>query len=348
MMLLFGLMLGMSAQAHPMASNLYGHRLELRLEPDRLGAVYVAEVPTPVVLRELRDRSGGDPDRDDTDRYVAELREELVGGLRLEVDGAPTAWTPTGEPAPAGEGDARFVSFGVSLQVALPSGARTLQIVNGNFPDEPSLYLTDLRVDPGVIIDDASLIQRGAQGEIRDRTGQWRAEEESRDLRLAFRARAAAWTGLLRAGVALSGQGEAGAWSGPVARLADAPWLGLEAPERVAFGVVAASGIAGLTLGRLLGGGGRGRITLLASAALIGAELAWVAALLVGQRAALCVTAGLAFGAAALSCGAWTAWRRAVPPLRTGFGLPVFALALALGAGAALFIWGSVQFGVDG
>ncbi len=330
-------LLSSPAAAHPLGSNLRGHRLTLALEPGRLGADYLVELPTAQVLDELKAWQAARPGVP-TEVYTAELSAELMAGLRLLVDGQPVAWAREDQGKTKGEADSRFVSTQLHLSATLPEGARTLQIVNGNLPDEPSLFLVELLVSDGLIVDDCSLWERdGAGGLARDRGGQWRMEEESRDLRVSFQARPAAWRALLRGAEALGG-GAAGAEAAMAtasARAADAPWWGLqEAGRRGAR-----------ALGLLLGLGATvGAVSRAPTGALL-AALGLVLAGLLGAAAgwgALGFDLGAGLGAAALGLrGLVWAWRGAgVGWGRRGLG---FLLSLALLPLGLAFIWRGVQ-----
>ena len=44
-----------SAMAHPFGSKLYGHKTEVWLSADAVEVTYLLEVPTPVLLADLRE-----------------------------------------------------------------------------------------------------------------------------------------------------------------------------------------------------------------------------------------------------------------------------------------------------
>ena len=205
------LLLSSLALAHPMGSDLYGHRTELRLAPGQLEVDYTLEVPTPAMLRDLRRFLADAPPGTPESAYGAAFRQELVDGLTLRVDDAPATWRVEQAAPDAARSDPRFVTANLRLSVALPVGARTLQIVDGNLPDEASLYLVDVLASDALQVDACSLWDLDAAGQIRhDRGGQWRMEEDSRDLRLSFRARPAWQRALLRLTRVVGGRGEAG------------------------------------------------------------------------------------------------------------------------------------------
>ena len=45
----------LSASAHPFGSKLYGHKTEVRLSAESVDVTYMLEIPTPVLLAELRE-----------------------------------------------------------------------------------------------------------------------------------------------------------------------------------------------------------------------------------------------------------------------------------------------------
>lgn len=207
MLLLFVHLLIGVAFAHPFGSALYGHQLRVWLDPDAVRVDYLAEVPTPVVVRDMRvfflDRP--QPGKQDQDEFVARWQSELEGGLRLLVDQQPVPWRRLPETEASGVGDSRFVAFRLSLEAPIPAGARTLQIANGNLPDQPSLFETELLVADSLSLDATSLVDV-EDGEVhRDRGGGWQAEEEARELRLSFQSRGAMQAGFSRLVGRLSG-----------------------------------------------------------------------------------------------------------------------------------------------
>lgn len=346
-MFFFVAFLGGLARAHPMGSDMNGHRLELILRPDRLEADLVLEMPTQRMLKDLRAFLADRPPGTSTEAFTEALAGELVSGLRLRVDDVPTPWTRLDEGAPSGEADARFVSARVRLSAVLPEGARTLAVVNGNLPDEASLYLVSLRVADALILDDSSLWERDAEGRIvRDREGQWRLEEDSRDLRLSFQRRPLAWAALLRGARALGGGGRE-ALGAAVDHAAGAPWAGLDEAGRRALRAV------GLTLALFLGLGAVDRALGRSATGLV----AGVGAAAVGVGAALAGAGALPFDLLVGVAAALTGASRALGALRgAGWGDPAVAagrrwvarvlqaaLALALLPLGLAFIWRGVQ-----
>lgn len=232
------LLLSTLARAHPMGSDLYGHRLELNLRPEALEADYTVEVPTPAMLRDLRRFLAEAPPGTSEDAYGRRFRGELVDGLALRVDDRPTRWEVEQGAPDTGRSDPRFVSAHLRLRAPLPEGARTVQIVDGNLPDEASLFLVDVRASDALRVDACSLWDVDPEGRIQhDRAGQWRMEEESRDLRLSFRPRRAPELALLRALRGLGGGAQAEL---APARRRREPWRSLDpdGARRLGLGVL--------------------------------------------------------------------------------------------------------------
>ena len=181
-----------SVWAHPFGSTLYGHKTDVRVYPERVEVNYLAEIPTPVLLSELRSfmKDIDRPTGNDQARHTAQMQAELADGLRLLANGERLAWTLRDCEVPSGHGDSRFIAYHVCLTADLPEGARTLNLINGNRPDEDALFSTEVFVDPGVVLDATSQIDVDHHGQITaDRSGAWRGDERERELRLSFRVR---------------------------------------------------------------------------------------------------------------------------------------------------------------
>jgi hypothetical protein len=192
------------ALAHPFESKLYGHQTTLWLTADSATVEYAVEVPTANLLAEIRSALSGAPTQADQDAFNAQLHRSLRDALRLVVDGEALAWEQAEPAEDSGRGDVKFIVYRLALKAALPPGARTLQLIDGNYPDEPSIFQTSVLLDASLILDASSqlTVQDGRLTGSRD--GLWRPEELNRELRLSFRHRsgAAIWSQL----VALGGQ----------------------------------------------------------------------------------------------------------------------------------------------
>ena len=94
-------------------------------------------------------------------------------------------------------GDTRFIAYHLRLSAPLTEGATTINLINGNWPEERALFATDVSVGPGVVLDASSQIDVDDDGHITyNRAGAWRGEEDERELRLAFRLRSELSRGL--------------------------------------------------------------------------------------------------------------------------------------------------------
>ena len=181
-----------TALGHPFGSNLVGHKTELWLAADRVEVIYLAEVPTSVLLRELRAFlfDVESPTATDQDRHTEQMLTELADGLRLLANGERLSWRRLASDAPSGLGDTQFIAYNLHLMADLPDGTRTINLVNGNRPEERALFATNVHVANGVILDASSQIDVDDDGHIGiNRAGQWRGEETERELRLSFRPR---------------------------------------------------------------------------------------------------------------------------------------------------------------
>ena len=183
--------------AHPFGSNLYGHKTEVWLAKDQIEVAYLAEIPTPILLRELKVflADTEQPVQADQDRHTEMVLAELRDGLRLLIDGERVAWQSLEAKAPSGVGDTRFISYHLRLKAPLPATARAVNLVNGNRPDDRALFATDVYVASGVVLDASSQIDVGDDGHIQaNRSGAWRGDERERELRLSFRLRTSVGT----------------------------------------------------------------------------------------------------------------------------------------------------------
>jgi hypothetical protein len=177
-----------SAHAHPFDATFHGHQLEVGLEGEEVRVAYLVEVPTVDALADL-ERFLEDVERPGPEHqaaYTARVLEELVGGLEIRVDGEPVSLERVETPAPSGVGDRRFITFRVELEGALPPGARTLHVINANFPGERALYSNQAWVDDAVRVHDTDLVELRDGRVTKDEGGRWLAGEDKRELRLSF------------------------------------------------------------------------------------------------------------------------------------------------------------------
>jgi len=196
-----------AALAHPFESKLYGHQTTLWLTADSATVEHAVEVPTANLLAEIRATLSGAPTQSAQDAFNEQLHRSLRDALRLVVDGETLAWEQSEPAEDSGRGDVKFIVYRLALKAALPPGARTLQLIDGNYPDEPSIFQTSVLIDGSLILDASSQLTVLDGRLTSSRDGLWRPEEDNRELRLSFRRRggAAIWQQL----EALGGQ-EAG------------------------------------------------------------------------------------------------------------------------------------------
>jgi hypothetical protein len=186
------------ALAHPFESRLYGHQTTLWLTPDAATVEYAVEIPTASLLAEIRASLTGKPTQADQDAFNSRLHRDLRDSLRLVVNDERLDWTQAEPAEDSGRGDVKFIVYRLILKAPLPEGARTLKLIDGNFPDEPSIYQTSVLIDQGLILDASSQLDVEDGRLVTSRDGSWRPEEDSRELRLSFRRRGGArlWSAL--------------------------------------------------------------------------------------------------------------------------------------------------------
>ena len=178
------------ALAHPFGSNLPAHDTELVLDAGRVQVDYSVEIPTADALREVKALLGRGPRGPLQEAWLRRQREqELHDGISLLADGVALATEALPTLLPSGKGDSRFIRYAISLGADLPPAARTLALRNGNLPDQPALFRAQLAVTDAVVLDAASIFDVEGGSVVANREGQWRMEEENRELRLAFRPR---------------------------------------------------------------------------------------------------------------------------------------------------------------
>lgn len=196
------LLLTAPALAHPFESRLYGHQTTLWLTDAAVTVEYAVEIPTARLLSEIRERTSGQPTQSDQDAFNDRLHRDLRDATRLLIDGESVAWAQLEPAEDSGRGDVKFIVYRIALQAPLPATARTLQLIDGNYPDEPSIFQTSVFVEHAWILDASSqlTVEDGVLTASRD--GDWRAEEDNRELRLSFRRRdfVSAYAALARLG----------------------------------------------------------------------------------------------------------------------------------------------------
>ena len=325
------------AQAHPFDASFHGHQLEVELDGPALRVAYAVEVPTLAALADLeRFLEGVDaPGPEHQAAYTERVLDELESGLIVAVDGERAALERLQPAAVSGVGDRRFITFRLLGEVPLPPDAETIHVVNANFPGEPGLFSTVVRVDDAIRVHDTDLVRWSNGRVVADDGGRWLGGEARREVRVAF-ARARPLRAWLRR--------RTREWVEP-----DGPRLrtAREALVRDAPGLVRRVCASGATTGGVAAAALAAAVELGPGALSVGLA---AGALGVRRRALLVATA---FCGLALVAGAWTGPAAAAALAGSLLGVsglaaagrrPGLAGALALGAAAlpgstALGIW---------
>ena len=177
------------ASAHPFESRLYGHQTTLWLTDEAVTVEYAVEIPTAELLAELRETLPPQPTPADQAAFNERLHRDLRDALRLVVDGEAMSWAVSEPTEDSGRGDVKFIVYRLQTKAPLPAEARTLQLIDGNYPDEPSIFQVSVLVGEGMILDASSQLTVEDGVLLNSRDGLWRAEEDNRELRLSFRRR---------------------------------------------------------------------------------------------------------------------------------------------------------------
>jgi hypothetical protein len=187
------------AFGHPFDATFTGHQLELAVQDGQIEVGYLAEVPTREALGELKAFLANEtnPGPEHQDAFTALMLDELAGGLRVLVDGTPLELRRVEIAEVSGVGDSRFIKFQLKLYGQLPPGARTVHVVNSNRMGGPALFSDQVWVDDTVIVDAVDLVDVEDGRVVSDRSGQWRGDEELREVRVSIRARPV-WLGTVR------------------------------------------------------------------------------------------------------------------------------------------------------
>ncbi|MEZ4318009.1 MAG: hypothetical protein R3F61_10915 [Myxococcota bacterium] len=149
-----------AALAHPVGGHAVVHALDWRVARTSTQVRYQVEVPAALLGR-------APPEA---------MRDELVSGLRLEVDGATVPLVLASDSARGTEHGAHFV---LTLQAPLAPGTHDLELSNGNLPDTTGLHRTTLVLAPDADLWATSLLVDGPSG-LRDDSGRTRATPEAR------------------------------------------------------------------------------------------------------------------------------------------------------------------------
>lgn len=180
-----------TAVAHPFDARWFGHRVDVLLQPDALEVDVVVEIPMIDFLAEMRQEFANipSPDGSDLERFGLELHQEVADAFRLVVNDTAVPWDRDGVVFEEPTFENQFAILTLHLSAPLPADSRTLNLINGSFPDELSIFSTQVRVSDAIVVDDCSLLDVEAGRITASRGGQWRTEESSRELRMSFRTR---------------------------------------------------------------------------------------------------------------------------------------------------------------
>lgn len=325
------------ARAHPMGSDLVGHRLRVQIDAQEIAVELELEIPTAQVLRELRQLAerSGPLDAAAQKAWMEQRHRDLDNGLLLRIDGRPgPAWTAAA-PVQSGVGDERFVAFRRSLRAPLPEGVATINLIDLTEADRPGLFSMELLVAPEVRLEATSLVELREGRAPLDHSGQWRADEAARELRVAMSRRPAP----LALGTAALWRLSRPAWVGR-APAAVAMGLGGGEPSGGGLGLSTRAAALGLVLAASAGGlaprAEAGRVARWAAA--ITAIVALIWGVMSPAAPALPVAPALALAGACALAATWAARRSGWPAALDPPGWSVLAVG-ALGgpafAGAA-------------
>lgn len=192
-----GVLLGLltvapEASAHPKASSVWGHQIDVLVEREALIVEVTVEVPVldaaSLAQRWLREN----PDASQ-EAFNTAFRAGLHQDLRVESDGEVLA-AEVLTPSEVLDSDPRFVVWRVRARCSWPGEEADLVVVHGAWPGEAAVYNASVWVSDGVALEDSSLlVERGDQWVSQD--GQWRSDPGLREVELVVRRRtpAAAW-----------------------------------------------------------------------------------------------------------------------------------------------------------
>ena len=164
---------GSAAGAPEALRDYLGHRVALVVGADSVELRYVAELPERRILAEAR--------ASDAPGYGERVLDSLAGELKLTWDGAPLPATRVAVAEPVKAGDGGFLDFAVAWRAPLPGTAGKLGVRNGNYPDDPGFFATEVTLDGRWMVDTTSLL-RVKDGRLRDNWhGAWVKDENARE-----------------------------------------------------------------------------------------------------------------------------------------------------------------------
>ncbi|MSP54798.1 MAG: hypothetical protein EXR69_04205 [Myxococcales bacterium] len=178
------------ASAHP-TPGILGQRLDVHVEKSAAGTsgsglrvrvVYSAEVPERRVLAEVAAES-----QNGEKSYASRRLLDLADGVRVRWDGVTLATTSVPVEHAARNGEPGFLEFHVEMEAPLPSAHGTLDVTNGNFPDEDCFFATSVAL-PGSLVVTGTSLAHVRDGLLRDSThGAWTRKDAARELSLSLR-----------------------------------------------------------------------------------------------------------------------------------------------------------------
>jgi hypothetical protein len=167
MMVLFTLMCSYEASAHPLSQHVSGHQLRIWIAESEVTVEYRVDVPLDGAT------AMSDLDADP---------EVLLTGLVVEADGVSLALVRDRTTTQAISIRSRSAIVQVAGHAALPADTRTLRVSNGNLPDLPAFFSTDIQVSSGWRLVESTLVHEDPEGKWVDNTKTWRIGPENRTL----------------------------------------------------------------------------------------------------------------------------------------------------------------------
>jgi len=170
---------------HPVGVSIPSHQLQLTVDGAELRVDYSVRLPTRWIMKEIGDRDSFSAD--EGVRFTAGKLEELARGIKLTDGDELVALTLQAPEETTGLGDAKFLTYDLTLLGVLPEAARhELTITQSNYPDEHCYFRVEALLDPMNRVHSSSLF-RVEDGRARFSVyGQWRMEEEMREVTLVF------------------------------------------------------------------------------------------------------------------------------------------------------------------
>jgi hypothetical protein len=168
-------LLALGAAAHPVGDRAAAQSTVMTVHRDRVDVDFYADVPE-ILVRTAR------PGSADRDEILAAMATELASGLMLLVDGEVVSMRvrePSPPPRPSSE---HTMGFSLHLAAPLVPGPHRIEAVTANLVDTQSFYAGDVRVDPGLVVRDCSLVALRDGRIARDDTLRWTRGEQGRRL----------------------------------------------------------------------------------------------------------------------------------------------------------------------